>query len=474
MDPLNFNNSQILVVGDVMLDQFYKGHCQRISPEAPVPVVHVQEVEGRAGGAANVAANIASLGGTVTLLSAIGQEEAGTELKDVLSQLKVKQALISDPTIKTTTKLRVLGQQQQLIRLDFEQKLAEQFTQPLAESFARKLEGHKLVILSDYAKGVLRQPQDFIRLCKQRSIPVLVDPKGLDYEKYRGATLIKPNFSEFKQVVGEVESENQLVEKAHNLLQQLDVNYLLVTRSEQGMTLIEKGRQVIHVHSRAREVFDVTGAGDTVIATLATAMASGQTIDEALHLANVAAGIVVGRVGTARVSVEDISQHSGQTTLMEKLPKLDQLKEFVNEAQQEGKRVVLTNGCFDIIHAGHIDSLRRARALGDYLIVAVNSDDSVKGLKGESRPFNKLQDRMEVLAALESVSWVVAFDQDTPQQLIEYLLPDVLVKGGDYQVHEIAGAAAVQKQGGEVVILPLREGRSTTGLFKKIKNSAEK
>jgi len=465
----NFQLANVLVFGDVMLDRYWQGPTSRISPEAPVPVVKVQDIENRAGGAGNVALNIASLGGTANLMGITGQDDNGQVLAQLLEQQNVNCHFQQHPTDPTITKLRIISRHQQLIRLDFEEAFHNIDHQPLIKGFQSQINACGAVILSDYGKGALNDPQPLIQAARAANKPVLIDPKGTDFERYRGATLITPNLSEFEAVVGSCPDDETLLAKGNELLEAIDLTALLVTRSEKGMTLIQKDKEPFTLPTKAREVYDVTGAGDTVISVLATALAANQSLEQATTLANIAAGIVVGKLGTATASNEELrealrgEQHSGADVLDE-----DALLQLVKECQDKQETVVMTNGCFDIIHPGHVQYLKEAKALGHRLIVAVNSDESVSRLKGPTRPINPLDHRMAVLAALESVDWVVPFTEDTPQRLISKVLPDILVKGGDYKVEEIAGGQEVQANGGDVIILSFKDNCSTTAIVKKI------
>ena len=326
-----------------------------------------------------------------------------------------------------------------------------------------------VLVLSDYAKGALQQPQEFIRAAREAGIPVLVDPKGTDYERYRGATLLTPNLAEFESVVGPCENEQALEDKGAALLEQLDIDALLITRSEQGMTLLRKGVRELHLPARAREVFDVTGAGDTVISVLAAALAAGENLPEAVAMANIAAGIVVGKLGTATVSMPELRRAMQQERGFERgVVNEEQLAADVADARAHGERIVFTNGCFDILHAGHVGYLEQARKLGDRLIVAINSDASVTRLKGEGRPINPADRRMTVLAGLEAVDWVVSFDDDTPERLLELIRPDILVKGGDYSREQVVGWQIVEGYGGQIAALDFLDDCSTTAIVSKI------
>jgi D-beta-D-heptose 7-phosphate kinase/D-beta-D-heptose 1-phosphate adenosyltransferase len=465
-----FAQASVLVVGDIMLDQYWYGPTQRISPEAPVPVVKINQEENRPGGAANVALNIASIGGRVTLAGITGEDEAAQHLKKQLSALNINCEFDQQKNIPTIKKLRVMSRNQQLIRLDFEESLADVDKSSLEEKVAAQLANHDLLLLSDYSKGTLSDVQNLIILAKNQGKAVLVDPKGTDFERYRGATLLTPNLSEFEAVVGECKTESDIVSKGQTLLVELDLEAMLVTRSEQGMTLLRRDHEEFHLPTRAREVYDVTGAGDTVIATLALAIAAKAEYTQASALANMAAGIVVGKLGTSTVSEAELlaeistGLESGFGVVSE-----DQLKIAVKLAKARGENIVMTNGCFDILHAGHVSYLTHAGTLGTRLIVAVNDDASVKILKGSGRPVNPTDRRMAVLAGLGAVDWVVSFSEDTPQRIISNILPDILVKGGDYKVEDIAGGEEVMANGGEVKVLNFEEGISTTDIINAIR-----
>lgn len=467
-----FNRAAVLVIGDVMLDRYWYGPTQRISPEAPVPVVKVDLVEQRPGGAANVAMNIAALGAISRIIGLTGEDEAAEHLTRSLGEVGVDCQFVAVKTHPTITKLRVLSRNQQLIRLDFEQPFSDEESVEIARRMPHSLDNVGAVVLSDYAKGALTDVQSLICQAREAGIPVLIDPKGSDFKRYSGATLLTPNLSEFETVVGKCHTEQQLVEKGMQLLTDCQLSALLVTRSENGMTLLQPNKAPLHLPTQAQEVFDVTGAGDTVIGVLAAALASGCSLEEASFLANTAAGIVVGKLGTSTVSPVELENalHARPEEGFGVMTEV-RLKQAIAAARQRGEKIVMTNGCFDILHAGHVSYLMNARKLGDRLVVAVNSDASTQRLKGPTRPVNTLDNRMIVLSALGAVDWVVPFEEDTPQRLISELLPDLLVKGGDYQPEQVAGGAEVIANGGAVRILNFEDGISTTNIIKKINGS---
>jgi D-beta-D-heptose 7-phosphate kinase/D-beta-D-heptose 1-phosphate adenosyltransferase len=465
-----FAQARVLVVGDLMLDRYWIGPTSRISPEAPVPVVRIRKDETRPGGAANVALNVAALGATTALLGVVGEDEAARLLADETRANGIDAHFIASARAPTITKLRVLSRNQQLIRLDFEEPLGEVGgfdAAALRARFGEALETHDVVVLSDYGKGTLHDIASLVRAARAQGRRVLIDPKGSDWQRYRGATLLTPNLSEFEAIVGICPSDDELVARGEALCRDLELDALLVTRSEQGMTLLVPGEAPLHVPAAAREVFDVTGAGDTVIATLAAALAAGATLARACVLANAAAGIVVGRLGTATVTRAELQHVLAGPLAQGGVVDEAALLGAVAAARGAGRRIVMTNGVFDVLHVGHARYLEAARRLGDLLIVAVNDDASVQRLKGPSRPLNRLADRMALLAALRCVDYVVPFTEDTPARLIAAVLPDLLVKGGDYRPEQIAGFDAVTASGGQVRVLPFHDGYSTTGLIDK-------
>lgn len=467
-----YEQANVLVVGDVMLDRYWHGPAARISPEAPVPIVNVKQIEERPGGAANVALNIAALGAKSKIVGLVGDDEAAQSIKDSLHSVHVETDFVTVTNAPTITKLRVLSRHQQLIRLDFEESFADVDSTAMINKMSNALDqSNPVIVFSDYNKGSLADVQKMIQLAKSRGVKVLVDPKGTSFEKYRGATLLTPNLSEFEGVVGHCKNDQELFERARQLIKDLQLEALLVTRSEHGMTLIREHQEPFHLPTQAQEVFDVTGAGDTVIAVLAASIAAGSSFEDACALANAGAGVVVGKIGTSTVNTIELAnavysqQEIGFGVLTE-----SQLQLAVKLAQHRGEKVVMTNGCFDILHAGHVSYLNTAREQGDRLIVAVNSDQSVRDLKGEGRPINTADRRMAVLAGLGAVDWVVEFSEDTPQRLIAGVLPDLLVKGGDYTPEQIAGGAEVIANGGEVRVLQFKDGCSTTEIIKTIRN----
>jgi D-beta-D-heptose 7-phosphate kinase/D-beta-D-heptose 1-phosphate adenosyltransferase len=465
-----FDSVRVLVAGDVMLDRYWFGATGRISPEAPVPVVHVRNSEERPGGAGNVAVNLANLGAQSTVLGITGDDTIADTLIAAMQAHGVRCRFTRLKGSATITKLRVLSRHQQLIRLDFEESFGNFERAPLLPGFKDELANTDIVILSDYGKGSLAAVQELIVAARAAGKPVLVDPKGRDFTKYQGATCITPNLAELEAVVGECADEAAIVRKGEALRDELNLQSLLITRSEHGMTLLEAGKPPVHLPTLALEVSDVTGAGDTVIALFAAGLGAKLSFAEAAALANLGAGLVVAKLGSASVTPAELRlathSRSGNGVMTEAT-----ILDAVAHARSQGERIIMTNGVFDILHAGHVAYLNEARKLGNRLIVAVNDDASVRRLKGPQRPVNALADRMTVLDALSSVDWVVPFSEDTPERLICKVLPDVLVKGGDYQPQQVAGYDCVTKNGGEVRILQFVDGISTTATIEKIRRT---
>ena len=470
-----FHTANVLVIGDLMLDSFYYGKASRISPEAPVPVVNVERIEELPGGAANVAMNIASLGAKSQVCGITGLDDAAKVLQQKLNSVGVDCAFNYSETTNTIIKRRVISNHQQLLRMDFESPFGSDEWLALKDIVEPLLADTSVMVLSDYNKGTLADPQYWINLAKQKNIPVLVDPKGSDFVKYRGADLITPNMTEFEAIVGKVESEADLIGKAQQLITKLEIGALLITRSEHGMSLIRKDQPEFHLPAIAKEVADVTGAGDTVISTLAATLAAGGDLEQAVTLANVAASIVVSKLGTATVSGPELQveyqRHQGTNNTDHSIAGVvtsEQLKLAVEQAKQRGEKVVFTNGCFDILHVGHVAYLEQARAQGDRLVLAINTDKSVAKLKGSGRPINSADRRLAVLAGLASVDWVTCFDGDTPEDLLREIQPDILVKGGDYDKKGVVGWEIVEGYGGEVKVMGMTANCSTTAIVEKI------
>jgi D-beta-D-heptose 7-phosphate kinase/D-beta-D-heptose 1-phosphate adenosyltransferase len=464
------SKSKILVFGDVMLDRYVSGSVDRVSPEAPVPVLKPIKEEIRLGGAANVALNLSSLGSKVSLIGITGKDSSSKQISNLIKENKIKNELVHS-SLPTITKLRLLSSKQQLLRVDNEEEFTKNDWQSAKRRFDKSigLSSSNLLIISDYGKGTLQDIPALIKKAKKLNKMVLVDPKGNNFSKYKGADIITPNFSEFIGEVGPVGSEREISSKAKSLIKSLNLGALLVTRGSEGMTLFKKEKNKIdrsNFPTQAKEVFDVSGAGDTVIASLAAALSAGFDISSAVKLANVAAGIVVGKSGTATAYLSEIEPHFSDDDLVFSL---GEVKKYSSILKKNNKKVVFTNGCFDILHAGHVHYLEQAKKMGDELVVGLNSDSSVKALKGKKRPINNLQHRAKVLSSLRCVDKIVSFEDETPIKLIKAIKPDVLVKGGDYKVKDVVGYKDVGSWGGKVKIIPMVPGLSTTNIIKKMK-----
>ena len=463
---------RILVVGDVMLDRYFSGDTSRISPEAPVPVVKITQVEDKAGGAANVARNIAHLGTQVGLLGLVGQDVHAQHLQDLLADDHIETHLIAREDQPTITKTRVLSRHQQVVRLDHEEAFSADAGRTVAAHFQQVLGQYDMAVFSDYSKGTLQQLPAMIQATRAAGKRVLVDPKNTDFAFYRGADIITPNLSEFKAAGGQTQSEADMLASARHLLAVHGIGAMLLTRSEQGMTWITPDHHH-HYPAQVREVTDVTGAGDTVLATLASFAAAGMEPEAACLVANTAAGLVVGKLGAATVTPHELSHALARFGFSAVVEPAAQALEQIRQARKAGERIVFTNGCFDLLHAGHVRYLAQARSLGDRLVVGLNSDASVQRLKGADRPVNTWSDRATVLSALQSVDWVLPFgddpsEGDTPLKLIQQVSPDVLVKGGDYTLEQIVGADHVLSMGGSVQVLDFVEGRSTSRMIARM------
>ncbi|HEX4771351.1 MAG TPA: D-glycero-beta-D-manno-heptose-7-phosphate kinase [Bryobacteraceae bacterium] len=471
---LHWPAKRLLVVGDIMLDKYVWGRVERVSPEAPVPIVRATHNSEQPGGAANVAMNLAGLGASVKVVGFAGEDADRMRVEALLTAAGVESAIISVAGFPTISKMRILGGQQQMLRLDIEKNEAPPAAayDSLLQVVLDHLPSSSAVILSDYAKGVLTPSvcQQIIRAARSQNIPVLVDPKSADFSRYRGATTICPNLPELANALRATSNEPEaLLAAGQRMVPELDVAYLVVTLSEKGIAVVKETSYRV-APAAARQVFDVSGAGDTVISVLALSAACGLPVEDAVQLANVAAGVVVGKVGTVPIQkFELISALSGELAVHaeEKILSLDRLFGRVAAWRLSGQKIVFTNGCFDLLHIGHITVLERARQEGDRLIVALNGDQSVALLKGPGRPLVHQRDRAQILAALAAVDAVVIFDEQTPLAIIEAIRPDVIVKGGDYTENEVVGAPQVRSWGGRVKIVPLVKGFSTTGLIDK-------
>lgn len=466
---------RILVFGDYMVDEYLYGSTNRISPEAPVPVVAVKQRESRLGGAGNVVQNLLALGAQVTAVTYIGADANGDWIKSHLQGLGVNCIGIQQSTeVITTTKTRITAQNQQLLRCDNELivKLPTHFLEFLKEHIKEWIAQARAVIISDYGKGVVTEESArlIIDAAEQMSIPVIVDPKGTDYHKYRGATVCTPNMKELRLAVGSnVQTESEILEACTALCRECGIKNILATRSEKGMSFVSAVGEKRDFPAIAKEVVDVTGAGDTVISVFSICYAAGISVSDCCRLANIGASVVVSRFGCATVSFDEIEQLDGNDTQAEGccLGRKDAAAKAAR-LRQMGKRIVFTNGCFDIVHAGHISSFRQAKSFGDVLFLGLNSDASIRRIKGEKRPIVSQKNRAALLSAISYIDYIVIFEENTPEALIREICPDVLVKGADWRGKEVAGGRFVEEHGGEVRFIDLEQGLSTTGIIEKI------
>ncbi|MFW9618330.1 MAG: D-glycero-beta-D-manno-heptose-7-phosphate kinase [Sulfurospirillum sp.] len=468
MDRLRNYQPSVLVIGDLMLDHYLWGKCDRISPEAPVQVVDIQKESTVLGGAGNVVNNLLSLGAKVSVLSVVGDDDNGGELLCMLKTLGADvDGIVKQAGRKTSKKSRVIASHQQVVRYDSESKedITDLSAKELLVQCEKYLKNVDLVLLSDYGKGVLTNQftSKVIELAHANKKPILVDPKGEDYSKYRGATLITPNKKEASIATKIAIKDDESLQKAGKLLREsLNLEYAIITLSEDGMAIF--GEEFLKMPTVAREVYDVTGAGDTVLASLGYALSCGLSMKEAASFANAAAAVVVGKLGSATVTLDEVDayEHSLRSATAES--KIKTKEEILHLLKaKKNQKIVFTNGCFDILHVGHVKYLEVAKSFGDMLIVGLNSDNSIKRLKGESRPINPLDDRAYVLASLESVSFVVPFEEDTPLDLIRAIEPDILVKGADYEGKVVVGSEIAK----EVRLVQFVEGKSTTKIIER-------
>jgi len=468
-----FQRASVLVVGDVMLDRYWYGRTGRVSQEAPVPVVDVSSTDDRPGGAANVALNVVALGAHCTLIGVVGDDDAADVLERKLTAAGVTCALVRIEDWPTIVKLRVVSKKQQVLRLDFERPVAPAVQAELEHRVREHVQRADVMVLEDYDKGTLANPAALIALAKAARRRVVVDPKLKPVSEYRGADVLKPNAVEFEHATGGYRDFADLIAKGAALAERNDIGALVVTRGADGLTVIERDGGHLHVPARLVDVYDETGAGDTVAASLGAALAAGLDLHESAALANLAASLAVSKSGTATVTVPELERALYGTVHGDRgIVDADELADAVTAARAQGQRIVFTNGCFDILHAGHVAYLEEARALGDRLIVAVNDDASVARIKGPGRPVNALERRLRVLSGLSAVDWAVPFSEDTPEPLIRRLKPDVLVKGGDYTLDAVVGADIVSGYGGEVKVLSKVDDLSTTAIVERLKRGS--
>ena len=472
---INLINKQpkILVIGDLMIDHYLWGECERISPEAPIPIVNIDDENTVLGGAGNVVNNLVALGAHTDILSVIGDCDIANELGTLLSNINVStNHLVKEKGRLSSKKSRIIASHQQVIRYDRESDydISEKSQQTLFDQYKKILKQYDIVLLSDYGKGVLTDSltRDLIQEANNLGIKVLVDPKGINYFKYSGAYLLTPNKKEASLATNiDIIDDSSLLRAITQLKEKCSLNVSLITLSENGVAIYDND---LRVHpTMAREVYDVTGAGDTVLATLGYALSSNYDIDQAVEFANLAAGVVVGKIGSATASIDEINDYKSslhQSSSEEHIKTLIEIEVLSTKLKDKGKKIVFTNGCFDILHAGHVRYLETAKSFGDILMVGVNSDKSVRTLKGETRPINSEQDRALLIASLETVDYVIIFNEDTPYELIKAIKPHTLVKGGDYAGQKVVGQDLVS----ELKLVNFIEGKSTTRTIEKIQS----
>ena len=469
LSDLDFSQAKVLIAGDMMLDRYYYGTVSRISPEAPVPVVNVKSEIYTLGGAGNVVNNIKGLSAQCTIIGAAKKDDdAGRLLDNLFTNIQAKSFFI-DADMPTISKLRVVGSKQQIVRLDFEDihVFSESVNNQIKSIFDAELLNHNIVVISDYGKG-LCSPEicsHIIEQANKQNKKVIIDPKGSNWDKYNNAYLVTPNVKELSEVCGfEIENKDDDVIKYGSIIREkYNLTYLIVTRSEKGITIIGENH-IKTIPTQDMEVFDVSGAGDTVISSIAVFLGLNLNIDDAVYLANAAAGVVVGKLGTAPITLSEL-HYALSGFRSSKVVAYNHIADIIKREKSFNKTIVFTNGCFDILHRGHVTYLKHAKALGDILVLGLNSDASVKRLKGPSRPVNNEQDRAVVLEALECIDYIVIFEEDTPLNLIKNVMPDILVKGGDYKAEDVVG----KEYAGRVEIIDFVEGYSTTSTINKLK-----
>lgn len=471
----SFKAAHAFVVGDLMLDRYWFGNTTRISPEAPVPVVTLNSSSEFPGGAGNVAMNLASLGANVHLSGLLGHDEAAVQFMNIVQTVGINTSTIEySDNVSTIIKTRVISGNQQLIRVDLENKSHfSNVSNTITDDVLKQCPNCNVVILSDYGKGTIQNPQALIRSAMQRQIPVFIDPKGIDYQKYQNAYCLTPNQHEFEQVFGACRNNAELEQKGLEALHQLSLKAILITRGANGMSLIRESQPPLHLPATSNQAIDVTGAGDTVISVLAASVAAGESLERGVYLANIAAGITVGQLGTTTITIPALQQAIPKPAItLGVLSEEDALVE-INKARLRQEKIVMTNGCFDLLHSGHIGYLEDAKALGDRLVVAVNEDESIRRLKGPGRPVQTAAERMTILAGLRAVDWVVPFSAETPLALIQKISPDVLVKGVDYEGLSVVGSDHVLASGGRVKYVGPPKCNSSSELISKIRACIE-
>ena len=482
----NFNQGNILLVGDIMLDEYVRGDVSRISPEGPIPVLKVLNQDNVLGGAGNVLANLKAIGANATFIGVIGDDSAGQTISEKIRDCgSDTNALIIDKARPTTVKTRFMAQNQQLLRVDNEDgsTISAQIESQILKSAQSHISNANIMVLSDYGKGVLTPSliRALIKMAQDKNIPVMVDPKGTDYSVYSGATLLTPNKKELSEATNHmpVKTNADVVTAARYLIKEFDIKNVMATRSDDGISVIPHQGDASHYRTKSIAVYDVSGAGDTVVAVTAACLAAGGSFDDAAQISNAAGAIVVAKVGTATLTQKEILNYLGDTDSVQNLgvTDLDRAKDQIRKWQAQGLKVGFTNGCFDILHYGHVNYLAQAKQKCDRLVLGLNHDKSVKILKGDTRPINDEGARASVMAALSSIDMVVYFgaqnpdDDNTPCEIVGFLKPDILMKGGDYTIDQLPEGQVALSYGGQVEIMPLYDGYSTTNIIEKSKQN---
>ena len=464
-----FKDSKILVVGDLILDEYWFGVANRLSPEAPVPVVKISTIEYRLGAAGNVANNIQSLGGKSKILSTLGNNKEKMILLKLFKQKKILYEIFDNKKNNTITKVRVLANNTQIVRADIENNYEIKNSKLFLKRYLDNLKKYNVVVLSDYGKGSLSEIKKLILLAKKYKKIIIADPKGDDFRKYSGVDVLTPNYNEFINIVGFCKNQKILENKGKKLVLDLRLSSLLITQGKNGMTLITKDGLIRHINSLVEEVYDVSGAGDTVVSTIAICLAAKMSLLESMQIANIAASNVIKKIGTSTINIQELIRSISLTNNFSKKIVYDNknINFLVQDLKEKNKTIVMTNGCFDIIHSGHINFLEKSKKMGDILIVAINNDNSVKKNKGPKRPINQLNERIAVLSAIKFIDYIISFKDKTPLNLYKKILPDILTKGGDYNKKNVVGAKEVINNGGKVKIIKLYKKFSTTSLINK-------
>jgi len=474
-----FENISVLVLGDIMLDQYIYGQIKRISPESPVPVIEYQRERCMPGGAGNAAVNVQALSASVTICGLLGRDESGASLKKTLAEAGITADCVETDNRVTTVKTRIIAQQNhQIVRVDREREHPADDTdrKALKDILSSRVSSADAVLIADYNKGTVTPDvaRHAIMLARENSIPVIVDPKGIDYSKYKGAAVLKPNIRELEVTMGHrIRTAEEMHASLKDLLKRIELEAVILTRGSEGMSILEKGGEVIDIPATAQEVFDLSGAGDTAAAVTALCCAADMTFFDAARIANTASGIAVSKAGTSAVYIDELERALKTSESFEdrKIVSLSKLKKQVQAVRDKGGKVIFTNGCFDLLHYGHVRYLQNARVQGDFLVVAINSDEIIRTLKGKGRPVIPQMERAHLLASLQCVDAVIVFTEDKPLNLLRELQPDILVKGADYSREGVVGHEIVDDYGGEIYLAPLEDGWSTSGLIDRIQKS---